>query len=320
MGITGPGRDPGRGDRPSVEELFFPCTSGLPGSDGENLSEGILALDPAEITRDRVRWHAVDRGEALAACRFRSVAVVHTVNACPAAAWLHPGSAFYSRDGAYLYDQLRYYVYTGGKRSLLKGLRVDKPAEADELEPLVAMNEAGEEVNLGSPLKKDPEKKAKPVEFQLTGGDGKALAGMEYEVVLPDGTVRRGQSDAEGWIKIPDNMFAGEAQLKVFPGHEHHGADATRGSGSPAADAHNPELGLIADLGIAALPQIKVPVEILLVDAKGIPLPNAAFTATFPDGKSESGKSDATGMIRFPDNTQLGDLTLVVTGLEDKAA
>jgi hypothetical protein len=260
-----------------------------------------LAPDPGEITRDWVRWQAVDRSEAVVACHFRPVAVVHRVNACPAAAWLHPGSCFYGRDGAYLYEELRYYVFTGGTRPGLKGVRVDKPAQAGEFEPLVAMNEAGEEVNLGSPLKKKPEKKARPIEFQLTGGDGKALAGMEYEVVLPDGTARRGQ-----------------ALLKIFPGHGHLGADATRGSGSPALDAHDPELGLIADLGIAALPQIKVPVEILLVDAQGIPMPDASFTATFPDGKEESGKSDSTGMIRFPDNTQLGDLTLVLTGLEDK--
>jgi hypothetical protein len=319
MGITSPVRDPGREDASPVEELFFPST-GKPGCDGENLSDGTLAPDPGEITRDWVRWQAVDRSEAMVACHLRPVAVVHRVNACPAAAWLLPGSSFYGRDGAYLYEELRYYVFTGGMRPRLKGLRIDKPAQPEDFEPLSVMNEAGEEVNLGSPLKKKPEKKAKPVEFQLTGGDGKALAGMEYEVVLPDGTVRRGESDAEGWIKIPDNMFEGEALLKVFPGHGHLGADATRGSGSPAPDAHDPELGLIADLGISALPQIKVPVEILLVDAKGIPMPDASFTATFPDGKEESGKSDSTGMIRFPDNTQLGDLTLIVTGLEDKAA
>jgi hypothetical protein len=61
------------------------------------------------------------------------------------------------------------------------------------------------------------------------------------------------------------------------------------------------------------------PVEILLVDDLGAPLGKLSYTARFPDGKTESGSSDGDGKIRFPENTQSGDLQLTLTDAETQA-
>ena len=275
------------------------------------------SLDAADIGRDWVQWHPVGRSEALRACMNRPVAVVHRLSGRDVASVLTPNSRFYRSDGAFLYDGLRYFVYTGVGRGKLKALRIGGPTEQEELEPMEALDEAGEAVNLSSPVKK--EKKKKPIEFELLDGDGKPMPDLAFEVILPDGTAQKGKTDAEGWIRFPDNIHDGEVQLKVFPKGDHHPSDATRGSGSPSLDEHDPELGLIMDLGLDAIPHLKIPVEILLTTAKGVPMPNTAFTAEFPDGKVESGHSDPMGMIRFPDNTQMGEMVLKLSGLEGHA-
>jgi hypothetical protein len=294
-------------------------------------------LDAHTVTRDRTRWRPIARTEAVRLCRHHPVAVLHRIQSREAAAWLDGDPRFFKSDGPYLYEGLRYFLYTGAlqERALI-GLRQQPKPEAEELEPMEVLDMTGEAVNLGSPVKKPKEKK--PIEFQLMDGAGKPYAGLEYEVVLPDGTARRGKTDDKGLVKFPDNIHPGEATLKVFPDHDHHPADASRGPGSPSAVVPTPEPGLIAELGaipelglpeipdipsipeIPDVPQPKIPVEILLADAKGLPMPNAAFTAEFPDGKIERGHSDATGMIRFPDNAQFGELLLKLPELEGKPA
>ena len=76
--------------------------------------------------------------------------------------------------------------------------------------------------------------------------------------------------------------------------------------------------GLLSDL--PDLPTIPRPIEILLVDEQGAPLGDRAFSARFPDGKVETGRSSRAGLIRFPDNTQSGDLLLTLTDPDPGAA
>jgi hypothetical protein len=284
------------------------------------------SLDAADIARDWIRWRPVSREDALRACRYRPVVVVYNVNSRLEAARLDISSRFFSSYGAFLYDNLRYFEHTGTESRKLRAVKF--PArEKEEFEPLVAFDENGEEVNLGSPVKKD--KKKLPIEFQLVDLDGKPLSGIPYEVVLPDGTASQGKSGADGWIRLKDNIHGGEAQLSLFPNPKHERKNGPGGD-KPAFNAkkrtpkepivREPETGpeetALPTLGalpsLDDLPKPKIPVEILVVDANGLPMPKTAFSVTFPDGEVGTGQTDSAGRISFPDNTQSGELLLVI--------
>ncbi|MEO7778063.1 MAG: hypothetical protein ABIY63_11075 [Fibrobacteria bacterium] len=284
------------------------------------------SLDAADIARDWIRWRPVSRMDALRACRYRPVVVVYSVNSQLAAARFDISSPFFSNYGTFPYDNLRYYEHTGTESRKLTGPRATA-REKVEFEPLVALNEAGEEVNLGSPVKKD--KKKLPIEFQLVDLDGKALSGIPFEVVLPDGTASQGKSGADGWIRLKDNIHGGEAQLSLFPNPKHERINGPDGN-KPVFNAkkripkelivREPETGLEATAlpTLGALPSLddspqpKIPVEIQVVDANGLPMPKTAFSVTFPDGEVGTGQTDSAGLISFPDNTQSGELLLVI--------
>jgi hypothetical protein len=273
--------------------------------------------DPVAITRDWERWSLIPRAEALRACAFRWVAVVYRAHGLTTAAWLFPDSRFYRADHPIFYEELRYYAYAESPLGKLKAVRVDRPSGETQL--LEAFDEAGESLNLGSPVPGAAEKPKKklPIEFLLTDPQGRPMPGVAYAAVLPDGKGYRGKSDAEGYIRFPDNIHPGEAKLKLFPDAAHTPADASRGAGSPGPglDATGAADLIAQRPGLPAVPR---PIEILLVDEHGAPLGNRAFTARFPDGKVETGRSSRSGLIRFPDNTQSGDLLL--TDLETGAA
>lgn len=271
-----------------------------------------FSLDPATITGDWERWNPVPREEAVRACAYRWVAVVYTVQGMPMADWLSPESRFFRADQPLLFGDLRYYAHAESRLGRLKPVRVHRPL--GEMELLEALDEAGEPVHLGSPLP-EAEKKPKPklpIEFRLTDKRGRPMPGLAYEAILPDGKAIRGKSGPDGIILFPDNIHPGEAKLKLFPGHAHTPADASRGSGTPALGAEALEAAeLLADL--PGLPAIPRPIEVLLLDEHGVPMGGRAFTARFPDGKVETGRSDRSGLIRFPDNTQSGDMLLTLT-------
>jgi hypothetical protein len=303
-------------------------------------------LDASAISKDRSVWQPISRGEALQACRSFPVAVLQRALSREAASWFDPSNRFYKADGPYLYDSLRYFLFTGPwvEKGLAKGLAVPPKPKQAELEPMDAFDPAtGEFISLGSPVRKAKEKH--PIEFQLVDGAGKAVADAEYEIVLPDGSVRRGKTDAEGLVKVEDNFHKGEAKLTLKSAQSLLTADATTGGAAIGAKEIAPEVTgelTLKDVSLSSLldaadripdipeipavpvlpeiPKIPLPVEILLTDAKGIPLSNASFQVQFPDGEIRSGKSDPAGLIRFPDNTQTGDLLFKVTGLQDKAA
>ncbi|MFY0571315.1 type VI secretion system Vgr family protein [Archangium lansingense] len=53
-------------------------------------------------------------------------------------------------------------------------------------------------------IEKLEDAKPGPMEFQLKGPDGKALANVAYEVELPDGTLKKGRLDGSGRAKLED--------------------------------------------------------------------------------------------------------------------
>jgi len=224
-----------------------------------------------------------------------------------AASWFSPSSRFFGSDGPFRYDNLRYYMYTGVEPEKVKGRTRPPEGEVSDLEPMEALDESGEPVSLASPIKK-PKPKS-PIEFHLVDSEGKPMAGIGYEAVLPDGTLKTGESDAEGFIRFPDNIHAGDAKLKLFPKQGHGPA--------VAAPPVNGATGSDSAPG-AGIPQVTPafllkPVQILLVDDQGAPMPDTGYRIRWPDGKVESGKSDRTGLISYPHNTQSGDLVLTVT-------
>lgn len=188
------------------------------------MHESLAPPEPSELSGDWTRWIPIDRSEALRECNDRPVAVVHRRDGTEASEWFLPDSRFFRSDGAYRYDNLRYFVYAGTGRRKLAGLKIHRPeGEKEALEPMEAFNEAGEPVEIGSPAR---EKKKLPVQFRLLDVAGGPLAGVGYEVSFPDGTTARGKSDPQGWIRLKDNVQAGQAKLKLIPELAHERKDA----------------------------------------------------------------------------------------------
>jgi hypothetical protein len=62
----------------------------------------------------------------------------------------------------------------------------------------------------------DPsEKTLRPIEIQLVNPKGKPLANRAYRMALPDGTQVQGQSDPDGFIRLPENTQAGEMDFAL---------------------------------------------------------------------------------------------------------
>jgi hypothetical protein len=188
------------------------------------MNEFLSPPDPWDITGDWARWIPVDRDEALRDCPYRKVAVLHRSSGVEMAEWFQPDSRFFRSDGPYRYDSLRYFVYAGRPQRKLAGVKVHRPEGGkEELEAMQAINAAGEAVNIGSPVK---EKKKLPIQFRLLDLDGGGVAGVAYEVAFPDGSSIRGKSDPEGWIRLKDNVLAGQAKLKIIPEVDHRRKNA----------------------------------------------------------------------------------------------
>jgi hypothetical protein len=170
--------------------------------------------DPDAISGDWLRWHPIGREDALRICAFQPVAVVYRNQGVLAADWLDPDSRFFRADQPYLFDGLRYYADQGAQLGHLQGVRVSRPL--GEMETLEVLDAGGEPVNIGSPVPGAPAPKKKvPVEFRLVDAEGNPMAGVAFEAILPDGKGASGNSDAEGFIRFPDNIYPGETKLKL---------------------------------------------------------------------------------------------------------
>jgi hypothetical protein len=133
-------------------------------------------------------------------------------------------------------------------------------------------------------------KKKIPIEFQLLDDLETPLAGRPFQLTLPDGSVKEGKVDAQGFIRVPDNTQEGESLL-VLP-----------------ANPRALEEGQGKDPDAPAV----LPVDIQLKDSQGKPLPNTPYSLTLPDGSVETGETDADGFISIPDNELPGEMVLTL--------
>ncbi|WP_164010478.1 type VI secretion system tip protein VgrG [Pyxidicoccus trucidator] len=82
----------------------------------------------------------------------------------------------------------------------------------------VKMEAAGALANASARLKditQIEDLKPGPVAFQLKDGKGKGLDGVAYEIILPDGSVKKGKTDGQGKARL-DETPAGEVKV-LFP-------------------------------------------------------------------------------------------------------
>jgi hypothetical protein len=54
-----------------------------------------------------------------------------------------------------------------------------------------------------------------PIEIRLVDGEGKALPDTGFKITLPDGAVKEGKSDGDGFIRIPENLQSGDLTLAL---------------------------------------------------------------------------------------------------------
>lgn len=311
--------------------------------------------DPADVARDWVRWRPVSREDALRACGLRPVAVLHRVNGRAAGEWLHPQSRFFRADGPFLFDGIRYYVYTGAEMGKLKGLKILPPGEeaaweeADEQEP----------IPLGSPTAKVP---PAPKKYAIPPTPKSDFPDLPDLPDLPD------IPDIPDLPKIPDLPEIPELptlpELPTIPELPTLPAMPTVPTIPTLPEMPTlptvptvptlpdlptvptvptlpdlptvPTLPTVPDLptvpAVGALPTLpdipaaarlstkeKRPIEIALVDADDKPLAATAFRLKLPDGSVKEGKSDADGFIRIPDNELSGDMELQIPGEEGTA-
>ncbi|MDB5051164.1 MAG: hypothetical protein JWO30_4235 [Fibrobacteres bacterium] len=291
-------------------------------------------LDVSEIIRDKSRWRQIARGEAVHACREYAVVVVHRAQSRDSASWLDPANRFFKSDGPYLYDGLRYFLFTGsdfGKKKLSASGLPAKP-EQPELEPLEAMDISGEAMNLGSPaLKKPPvpglAKPAAPAIPKSPGlpdvpkPDIPSLPDIPELPTLPDLALPELPQipdipEIPQVPQIPSIPEPGIPEIPAVPGVAL--PDAVLKTQADLALARQvadviPPLTVLPSLAEESKPAEKRPIEIKLADARGQAIPGAAFRIKFPDGSVAEGKSDDSGLIRFPDNTQEGEVEFTLT-------
>lgn len=115
-----------------------------------------------------------------------------------------------------------------------------------------------------------------PIEYRLLTPKGRPIPPTQYSLTFPDGEVKTGMSDKEGYVRYPDNPHPGTAKLVLLePGRN--------------------------------------PIEILLTDQDQKPMPNKPYRMRMPDGSLREGVSDAEGYIRHADNDDEGDVNLTLT-------
>lgn len=114
-----------------------------------------------------------------------------------------------------------------------------------------------------------------PVEYRLLNGKGEPIPPTHYRLTMPNGEVKTGESDANGYIRYLDNPHAGKTTLVLLDKGGH-------------------------------------PIEILLTDHDDKPVGNKPYRLHLSNGSVLEGTSDADGFIRHPENDHDGEAHLVL--------
>jgi hypothetical protein len=279
------------------------------------LDRDFQKLDAAEIGRDRTRWRQVSRVEALRGWRDKPVAVVHRGLSRDNASWFKPANRFFRADGPFLYDGLRYFQYVGagsfGDSSLKKSLgQLSKPPEA-ELEPMDAFDmNTGEFLALGSPAAKVPKKPLAPKPPSLPEvPKPPSIPELDLPEIpeIPEIPTLPEIPGIPDLPTLPEFAIPKVPEIPAVPG-------VPQIPGLPDI----PDLPDVPVIDIELSNAPLIPIEYRLLDGKGNPLPPTAFKVTLPDGTFKTGKSDAEGFIRIPDNKQKGQAKLELLDPDEK--
>src|SRR5438477_5689529 len=154
----------------------------------------------------------------------------------------------------------------------------------------------------------EPQIESNDVSLELADPGGKAMAGVAWKVVLPNGKEKTGKTAADGKIFVSNTGPGGDFKL-LLPDLD-AGAPAPSKSGGPGQQAPPPQ----SDPPPQAARQEQLDIE--AVDAKGQPAANVAWELTLPDGSTRKGKTGADGKISLQDIPAAGDCKLVFPAFE----
>ncbi len=237
--------------------------------------------------------------------------MLHRALSREAAFWFDGSSRYYKADGPYLYESLRYFLFTGRsvERSLLKGLIIPPKPEPVEWEDMDAFDQTtGEFLSLGSPTSKVPPKPAVPKTPKPPSAsipDTPRIPDIPGLPDLPSIPEIPGLPPIPGMPQIPGLPALDIPAMPEIPG-------IPKAPTLPAIPAIPtvPTPPVIPDLPVDLTDDPLIPIEFQLLDGKGNPMPPTSFKVILPDGTAKTGKSDKDGFIRIPDNRQKGQAKL----------
>ncbi len=148
------------------------------------------------------------------------------------------------------------------------------------------------------------------VGVQLFDFDGQPVPGTRYEIDLPDGTMRSGTLDSEGYARV-DHIESGQCKVRFFDVPENRvwrqsSADTDRGR--PDRDRHFRDRdGLATDDWI----------QIVVADETGNPVGGIEYQLVLADGSTEGGTVPDDGVLRL-ENIEPGSCKLSFPRLGDE--
>ena len=116
------------------------------------------------------------------------------------------------------------------------------------------------------------------IELEVTDEDGEPAAGQPYWLRLPDGELREGKLDKDGFLRV-ESIVQGSCEVR-FPGVD------------------EAELAAPPRQSPASREEASAWIEIELCDEDGHPVPDQPYGLVTPDGRTRQGRSDKNGFAR----------------------
>jgi hypothetical protein len=132
------------------------------------------------------------------------------------------------------------------------------------------------------------------LDVSLVDSEGAPLAGRRYKLQLPNGLTEQGTLGSDGRLR-KTNIDAGTARLTLLPE-----------KGEPVEAADVPEQDAVTF------------VELELVDANNVPVAGQKYQVEFPDGRVETGTTDANGLA-YVEGVPEGDCEISFPDLDSSA-